>query len=153
MSLLQLWGQSSCYIQLRNYTSSSILELSGSIHLYATKSLLKDTLSLVSLAGDTEGWGAQGCTEGGVHNDTPRGGVRKDALRGGAHKDAQRGVGNSAGTGFLNGTREGSLPAQVWVLPLKHGKDFVRVPPAREGYRLFTREGHCSLFNIFLISL
>ena len=67
-------------------------------------------------------------------------------------KKCQR-VGNSAGTGFPNGTWEGSLPARVWVLPLKRGKDFVRVPPAREGYRLFTREGHCSLFNIFLISM
>ena len=52
LSLLRLWGQSSCKFQLLNYMSSSVLELPSSTHLYVTKSSLKDALSLVSLAGD-----------------------------------------------------------------------------------------------------
>ena len=55
LSLLRLWGQSSCCFQLLNYTSSSVLRTPSSIHLYTTKSSLKDALSLVSLAGDMMG--------------------------------------------------------------------------------------------------
>ena len=52
LSLLRLWGQSSCTFNFGTIWSSSVLELRGSTHFYATKSSLKDALSLVSLAGD-----------------------------------------------------------------------------------------------------
>ena len=54
LSLLRLWGQSSCFFNFRTIRSSSVLkELSSSTPLYATKSSPKDASSLVSLAGDT----------------------------------------------------------------------------------------------------
>ena len=54
LSLLRLWGQSSCFFNFWTICSSSVLELLSSTYLYATKSSPKDALSLVSLAGDTE---------------------------------------------------------------------------------------------------
>ena len=69
LSLLRLWGQSSCCFQLLNYTSSSVLRTPSSIHLYATKSLLKDALSLVSLVGDN-GTSNDRCDNDDVQNNT-----------------------------------------------------------------------------------
>ena len=53
LSLLRLWGQSSCFFNFfESYVTSSVLELRSSSYLYATKSSPKDASSLVSLAGD-----------------------------------------------------------------------------------------------------
>ena len=53
LSLLRLWGQSSCFFQ-NSWTTRSLddKELWSSTLFYATKSLPKDAQSLVSLAGD-----------------------------------------------------------------------------------------------------
>ena len=54
LSLLRLWGQSSCIFNFyKSYVTLSVLEPRSSIFLYATKSSPKDAQSLVSLAGDT----------------------------------------------------------------------------------------------------
>ena len=54
LSLLRLWGQSSCFFNFGTIRSSKRLTKNyDSFKLYATKSSLKGASSLVSLAGDT----------------------------------------------------------------------------------------------------